>query len=434
MTAEVGVMNRLGVALAADSAVTLGGGKGKIYTSADKLFQLSHTAPIGLMVYGNANLAGIPWETTVKTYRKELGGKTFDQTEQYAEDLIAFIKKRADIFSHTVAIEEAKEFVTRLFLGMRDEIWRRLKQKESEGSKITEGDVRTTSGQVIRANLDRVREKKRIARLPGDIRRKLRKTLRTELKAIKGHVFRDLPMTAIASRDLSTAAIELLTRSIMSPNTSGMVVAGFGEKEYTPTLVSLEIDGLIERHPRCSSMAKHVIDDKTIAYVAPFAQHEMVYAFMEGIDPGLQTMICDSTEQLFVGVVKTIIAKVKERAPDLAGDLRKEVNPAVQKLLASLFDEWSNRRKEKHWGPVMEVASSLPKDELAGMAESLVNLTKFRYRVSPESETVGGPIDVAVITKGDGFVWVRRKHYFDPALNVRILAKHFAEVSTNGQR
>jgi hypothetical protein len=27
-----------------------------------------------------------------------------------------------------------------------------------------------------------------------------------------------------------------------------------------------------------------------------------------------------------------------------------------------------------------------------------------------EFETVGGPIDVAVISKGDGFVWVKKKN------------------------
>jgi len=57
------------------------------------------------------------------------------------------------------------------------------------------------------------------------------------------------------------------------------------------------------------------------------------------------------------------------------------------------------------------------------MAESLVNLTKFKRRVSKEQETVGGPIDVAVITKGDGFVWIKRKHYFQPELNPRVLAR-----------
>ncbi len=52
MTAEIGVMNRLGVALAADSAVTIGGDARKVYSSADKLFQLSLGAPVGVMVYG----------------------------------------------------------------------------------------------------------------------------------------------------------------------------------------------------------------------------------------------------------------------------------------------------------------------------------------------------------------------------------------------
>jgi hypothetical protein len=62
------------------------------------------------------------------------------------------------------------------------------------------------------------------------------------------------------------------------------------------------------------------------------------------------------------------------------------------------------------------------------MAESLVNLTKFRRRVSTERETVGGPIDVAIITKGDGFVWVKRKHYFDPKLNPRTMGRYLKEA------
>jgi len=44
------------------------------------------------------------------------------------------------------------------------------------------------------------------------------------------------------------------------------------------------------------------------------------------------------------------------------------------------------------------------------LAEALVHLTAFRAHMSAdEDETVGGPIDVAVISKGDGFVWVKKK-------------------------
>ena len=32
--------------------------------------------------------------------------------------------------------------------------------------------------------------------------------------------------------------------------------------------------------------------------------------------------------------------------------------------------------------------------------------------------------NVAVITKGDGFVWVKRKHYFAPEYNPRVVARY----------
>lgn len=58
------------------------------------------------------------------------------------------------------------------------------------------------------------------------------------------------------------------------------------------------------------------------------------------------------------------------------------------------------------------------------MAEALVSLTAFKRRVSMDTETVGGPIDVAVISKGDGFVWIKRKHYFGADLNPQFFAKY----------
>jgi len=59
------------------------------------------------------------------------------------------------------------------------------------------------------------------------------------------------------------------------------------------------------------------------------------------------------------------------------------------------------------------------------MAESLVNLTSFKRRITAETETVGGPIDVAVISKGDGFVWIKRKHYFQKDLNPAFFANYY---------
>jgi hypothetical protein len=54
MTAEIAIVNRSALALAADSAVTVRVGPNvKVYDSAEKLFEFSHRQPIALMIYNN---------------------------------------------------------------------------------------------------------------------------------------------------------------------------------------------------------------------------------------------------------------------------------------------------------------------------------------------------------------------------------------------
>jgi hypothetical protein len=49
-----------------------------------------------------------------------------------------------------------------------------------------------------------------------------------------------------------------------------------------------------------------------------------------------------------------------------------------------------------------------------------------------KDDSVGGPIDVAVISKIDGFVWIKRKHYFDPALNHQFFSNYFQKPTNIG--
>ena len=84
-------------------------------------------------------------------------------------------------------------------------------------------------------------------------------------------------------------------------------------------------------------------------------------------------------------------------------------------ILTKMFD--------LHTTPLRRVVGNLPIDELADLAETFINIESLKERVTRPTQSVGGPVDVAVISKGDGFIWVRRKHYFDKALNPRYMAK-----------
>ena len=93
-----------------------------------------------------------------------------------------------------------------------------------------------------------------------------------------------------------------------------------------------------------------------------------------------------------------------------SGPARKRGKNASRARIEKLRVAAEAEVQEKYAQPLMAAVVALPRRDLAAMAEALVSLTAFRARMSvTEKEHVGGPMDVAVLSKGDGFVWVKRK-------------------------
>ena len=74
MTAVVGILNKRGIAIAADSAVTMNRKRNeKIANSANKMLRLCSSTPISVMVTGSAGLLTTPWDIIVRRYRQKHG-------------------------------------------------------------------------------------------------------------------------------------------------------------------------------------------------------------------------------------------------------------------------------------------------------------------------------------------------------------------------
>ena len=97
MSAGICIMNKQAIAMAADSAVTIGD-HASIHNSANKLFSLSRVAPVGLIIYSNATLMSVPVEIIVKEYKKQLKDKTFQTLREYVDDFIKYIESNAKLF------------------------------------------------------------------------------------------------------------------------------------------------------------------------------------------------------------------------------------------------------------------------------------------------------------------------------------------------
>ena len=60
---------------------------------------------------------------------------------------------------------------------------------------------------------------------------------------------------------------------------------------------------------------------------------------------------------------------------------------------------------------ILDAVDNFNMSDVANMAESLVSLTYLQRHISSSEESVGGPVDVAVITKVNGFQWVKHKSW-----------------------
>ena len=115
-------MNRGGVALAADSAVTVQvGDSSKVRDSALKLFMLSKHRPVGVMVYENSSLLGVPWETIIKLFRETLDRDSFETLPEYGKALIDFLDENGSLFPEDVQ--------DRYFLRAVESEYRRIEEK-----------------------------------------------------------------------------------------------------------------------------------------------------------------------------------------------------------------------------------------------------------------------------------------------------------------
>ena len=63
-------------------------------------------------------------------------------------------------------------------------------------------------------------------------------------------------------------------------------------------------------------------------------------------------------------------------------------------------------------------AFEMPIHDAIDLADFLVEICKKTSRFVPGPQIIGGPTDIAVITKHEGFKWIERKHYYTQELNI----------------
>ncbi len=427
MTAEIAVLNQEAVALAADSAVT---GSAKIFQSANKIFALSKYRPVALMIYDNAQFLGVPWETIVKLYRRQLGDTCFSTLQEHADDFLRFLNKSPALFPPAAEQQAAELLAYSIGTTIMDKALSAIERRLGNTEDVSEQEATEEVEAFIGVYAEEWKAAKRRKGLPAKYRETVQRRYRDIAYPAIEEAFREITLSSRAKRQLRGLFADVATKDLYfegAATHTGIVVAGFGGDDVFPKLRRFHISGILAGDLLCT-------EDKPVdigilpgerAYIAPFAQREQVNTFMEGIDPDLRMYFHGWWLEKLDGLVGEVADHLK-----LDDAHRQKLRDVFDQRCADIahkeFSEELYRFSDaNNVQPVINIVGMLPKDVLAEMAESLVNLTSFKRRVTPQAETVGGPIDVAVISRGDGFIWIKRKHYFKTELNPHFLANYY---------
>lgn len=415
MTAEVAILNQYGVAMAADSAVTIGGKR--VWQSSNKLFSIHPEIEIGVMVYGGADYSGIPWETVIKDWRSKLGTTRFSTVGDCAEHLVRHLKsvRSTQSWESFSAGNLCLSWVERL-AGILNPLAKTRKELNDIISPTTEHYF--SEGEALEEIDDFWTEEEFIA-LYGDM-----------ISEFCDSAFK-FPIYKKNKLGVKRLCFQSARRRNLSESFSGIVLAGFGKDEILPSLYQYFADGRFGEKCRIWGGQQTTVDIDQNSAIVSYAQHDIVTSLLEGVDErntsflnaSISRLLSEKTDSLIDNIISDKDERVVER------EIQKRLN---KEIVSEFMRGYREMRHTNIVVPVLDVVASLPKEEIAIMAEALVEITSLMRKVGSTLQTVGGPVDVAVISKGDGFIWMKRKKYFDPADNPGYLERRYQSRLNGG--
>ena len=416
MTSIVGVLNKHAVAIAADSAVTIGGKK--VFNSANKIFALSKRQPVAIAMYNNTELISVPWEVMIKEYRRFLGDNKYPHLKDYVRDFFKFL---SDHNYYTTEEEQVKHLYDQ-FIGYIDaiayEIQRDLKDGENFESKYIKHLINLQSqleeGRKPNESMADLTLENFASRCEEGINLTIGEIKKISKQDIDKGVITDLLYSVFCCR-------------IWIANCTGLVFAGYGDDDIYPSIYSYQTHCVIDGKLSYAHLTGEdcEIGSKWVAAIRPFAQRDVMDTIIFGVAPSVKNIYSENFIEPMRKMLNDLANQLETSSKDAANSLRSFALNGMEDYrdnYMSLCDETASAIYMK---PFVNSVIPLDREDLAEFAESLIKLTSIKRKISLDQSTVGGPIDVMVISKGEGIIWMKRKHYFDPKLNHSFFDNYF---------
>jgi len=390
MTSEICIMNRRALVLAADSAVTVtrwesGQRQERYFKGSNKVFELSVANPVGIMIFDSADLNRVPWEIIVKAYRAEKGRESCGTIADYASSFFDFIRSSQGLFPD--------EFRTEVFVNSADQAMIRYLRLAGDDDRVKAAGADAVAADAARrAVLSEFLDGLRALPLSApfsdqDLTEALGRhmaTLLTEAEVNIKYFGQDTTFPAAELVEIGLNAV--FKRPEFALSATGIVVAGYGDSDYFPSYQEYVCYGFVSDHLYSTPKSNSRITHQETGHWNTFATTNMVDTFTMGFGPD----VWGSVRSHLVTTLQAFAAKIQAELGGSCASLDKLIADALKEHT----DNWTDAVVVKHARPLRDVISSLPVDEMASLAETMIMLESLKERVTQPSESVSGPIDV----------------------------------------
>jgi hypothetical protein len=410
MTSEIVVMNQRAIALAADSAVTLfDGGKIIVRNDQKKLFNLTDGVPAGVMFFGVADLMGHPWDVLIEHYRSAAAPKPLPHLCDYAESLIAHLQSLEVFFPPSRYVDEYK----RLLASVYRFIFRYAYYLQETG---IEGPDEAILERAIENVWKRYQiypdgqPRQDLDCFPPGFAAVVERDYAEAIAQLTHHTFSAFSIALEARRRLHDIAIWCVVRDLFLEDISGLVFGGFGTDEPYPTVATYSVSAMVGGYIKRARADRTAIDGDMHAAISLYADSEATYAFLRGIGFDLETRVYGAFEAVSGALVDKVVAGFGDIDPAQRESIRRAAQAElVPQAVQTCYEAINAYQQKTYIDPVLAVVEIATRNDLAETARDLVALNILKKRVTAQDPTVGGAVDVAVISRDAGFIWWKRQ-------------------------
>lgn len=408
MSVGVCIINRNGIALAADSAGTYTGNK-MFYNSMNKVFSLSRKSVYGAITYGATTIYNVSIDQVLKEFRSYLDSK--EPMEDFFEILPlfeTFINQNNSYYRFDVAeATHCNGLIKELVVKWGNKIKAVVSTKDAESKIATILNELSTlmNNSITIENYD----------ISTYIQTEYNNYFNTHV----GIVVPELNSFPAQKDYFWNCICNYFNLSLTNEtnNLMGLFLAGYGKFDAFPKFIHIELYRVVGGKVKYRLVEKYE-ESNNHAQIVPLAQPDVILTFCRGISNTFINYIPQKVDSL---VASKIDSLPNTYSDEQKNELKTFLCP-IQSEISSAITATIERDNVK---PILDSVQLIPLPEMAFLAENLVNITSLKrtFAIDGKQQTVGGPTDVAVMSKGDGFVWIKRKHYFDNKINLDYVAK-----------